>query len=190
MATERERVDIEQPAATEREVKVERTDLERDVNPDPITGEPGAHPVGTGIGAAAGGAAVMGAAAGLGAGPVGAAIGAAVGAIAGGLAGKGVAEAIDPTAEEAYWRENYPTRDYYDESVPYEDIAPAYRYGWESRTRYEGRSFDEAESDLERGWRETSYAGRVGWDKARHAARDAWHRVERAIPGDADKDRR
>jgi len=28
----------------------------------------------------------------------------AVGAVVGGLAGKGVAEMIDPTAEEAYWR--------------------------------------------------------------------------------------
>lgn len=27
-----------------------------------------------------------------------------VGAVLGGLAGKGVAEVIDPTAEEAYWR--------------------------------------------------------------------------------------
>src|SRR5947208_1092212 len=34
-----------------------RVDETADANPDPITGEPGAHPVGVGIGAAAGGAA-------------------------------------------------------------------------------------------------------------------------------------
>lgn len=58
-----------------------------DANRDPITNEPGAHPVGTGLGAAVGGAAA-GAATGAFGGPVGAAIGGVVGAVAGGLAGK------------------------------------------------------------------------------------------------------
>src|SRR5690606_24706226 len=102
---------------------------------DPITGEPGSHPIGAGLGAAAGGAAA-GAAAGSVAGPVGTVVGAIAGGIAGGYAGKAVAEQIDPTAEDAYWREEYPRRDYYDESVAYEDIQPAYRHGWESRGRY------------------------------------------------------
>ncbi len=53
-------------------------------NRDPITGAPGAHPLGTGIGAAAGGIAA-GAAIGAVAGPVGALAGAVVGAVAGGL---------------------------------------------------------------------------------------------------------
>jgi uncharacterized protein (TIGR02271 family) len=67
-------------------------------NRDPITGTPGAHPVGTGVGAVAGGVAA-GAAVGTVAGPIGTAVGAAVGAVAGGLAGKGVAEEVDPTVE-------------------------------------------------------------------------------------------
>lgn len=174
-------------ADSKREVFVNREDMERDANPDPITGEPGAHPVGTGLGAAAGGAAVMGAAAGLGAGPIGAAIGAAVGAVAGGLAGSGVAEAVEPTTEDAYWRENYRHRAYYDENVPYEHIAPAYRYGWESRTRYTDRGFDEAEDELKRGWNETTHAARLAWDRARHATRDAWRRVESSLSEPTDK---
>ena len=61
----------------------------KDQNRDPITGAPGAHPVGTGVGAASGG--VAGAAVGtVVGGPVGAVVGAAVGAIAGGLAGAGL----------------------------------------------------------------------------------------------------
>src|SRR3954447_11610765 len=59
-----------------------------DSNRDPITGEPGAHPVGAGVGAAVGGAAT-GAAAGAVAGPVGAVVGAVAGGVVGGLAGKG-----------------------------------------------------------------------------------------------------
>src|SRR3954469_20482519 len=78
----------------------DRDRTSKDMNPDPITGAPGSHPVGTGVGAAGGGAA--GAAIGSMAGPIGTAVGAVVGAVAGGLAGKGAAEAIDPTAEDAY----------------------------------------------------------------------------------------
>ena len=53
MATERERTTGSE--TTYREVNVDRADVDRDANPDPITGAPGAHPVGTGLGAAAGG---------------------------------------------------------------------------------------------------------------------------------------
>jgi phage tail tape-measure protein len=115
-----------------------------DANRDPISGEPGAHPVGTGVGAAAAGAA-DGAAGGLIVGPAGAAVGAAIGAVAGGLAGKGVAESIDPTVEDAYWRENYAQRPYYDKNSAYEEYQPAYKYGWESQSKYAGRSFGDVD---------------------------------------------
>src|SRR6186997_2081540 len=106
---------------------------DKDTNPDPITGAPGSHPIGTGIGAAGAGAA--GAAIGAVAGPIGAAVGAVVGAVAGGLAGKGVAEAVNPTAEDAYWRENFSTRPYVAQGTAYDEYRPAYQYGWESRAR-------------------------------------------------------
>src|SRR5262245_54217835 len=107
-------------------------DKTADSNRDPLSGEPGAHPVGVGVGAAAGGAAA-GALGGAAAGPIGAAVGAVAGAVAGGYAGKEVAESIDPTLESAYWRENYASRPYTDRNMAYEDYEPAYRYGWESR---------------------------------------------------------
>ena len=92
-------------------------------NLDPITGTPGAHPIGTGVGAALGGAAA-GAATGTIAGPVGTVIGAAVGAIIGGLAGKGVAESIDPTVEDTYWRGNFSSRPYVQTNSDYQDYGP------------------------------------------------------------------
>src|SRR5687767_10858541 len=91
----------------------------KDANRDPITGAPGSHPVGTGLGAAAGGAAA-GAAIGTVAGPVGTAVGMAAGAIVGGLAGKGIAEKIDPTVEDSYWRQNYASRPYVDKNNNYD----------------------------------------------------------------------
>ena len=117
-----------------------------DANRDPITGAPGSHPVGTGVGAALGGAAA-GAAVGTVAGPVGTVAGAAVGAVVGGLAGKGVAEAIDPTSEATYWRENYKSRPYA-KDASFDDYGPAYGYGVSSYVKYPGRSFDDVESDL------------------------------------------
>jgi phage tail tape-measure protein len=161
----------------------------RDRNEDPITGAPGAHPVGTGIGAAAGGAAT-GAVVGSFAGPVGTAVGIAAGAVVGGLAGKAVAEQIDPTAEDAYWRDNYRTRPYVDRDTTYDEYGPAYRYGWESYPRHAGRKFDEAETDLRTGWERAKDKSKLTWDKAKHATRDAWDRVERAMPGDFDRDGR
>src|SRR5688572_10061879 len=110
-------------------------DPKPDANRDPITGTPGAHPVGTGVGAAGAGAAgaAIGAAVG---GPAGAAVGLAAGAIAGGLAGKGAAEAINPTAEEAYWRKNYLNEPYVERTLVYDEYAPAYRTGYEGYSRY------------------------------------------------------
>jgi hypothetical protein len=158
-------------------------------NPDPITKAPGSHPVGTGVGAAAGGAAgigaavVAGAAIGSAVGPVGTAVGAAVGAtvgaVAGGLAGKAVAEEINPTVEETYWRETYLTRPYVTPGTPYEDYGPAYQHGWESHVRHLGKTFVEVERDLEHAWARAKGKSRLKWDQAKAASRDAWDRIDR-----------
>lgn len=150
-----------------------------DTNPDPLTGEHGSHPIGTGVGAALGGAAA-GAAAGAIAGPLGTVAGAVIGGVAGGLAGKSVAEQIDPTVESAYWQQNYRTRPYYRDDVEYEVYEPAYRYGWESRSKYPDRDFDDVASELEKDW-ETYRADdprSLEWEQAHPATRDAWLRID------------
>ena len=144
--------------------------------------------VGTGVGAAGGAAA--GATIGSTAGPVGTVVGGAVGAAAGALAGQGIADAIDPDAENAYWRDHYSSRHYVDSGAPYTEYEPAYRYGWESRMKYADKTYDDVQSDLERGWDRAKGSSKLGWVKAKNAVRDAWHRVERAIPGDFDHDGR
>ena len=150
---------------------------EKHENRDPISGAPGAHPVGTGIGAAAGGMAA-GAAAGSVAGPVGALAGAAVGAVVGGLAGKGIAEKIDPTAEEAYWRTQYAREPYYERGYTFDDYHPGYRTGWEGRARYAGRSYDQVERDLQRDYQRNRGNSQLEWAKNRHAVRAAWDRFD------------
>jgi hypothetical protein len=146
------------------------------------------HPVGAGVGAAAGAAtgAAVGTAVG---GPVGTLVGAAIGAVAGGLVGHGIAEGINPTEEDAYWRESYRTRPYARPDRTYEDYQPAYRYGWESRARYGNRDWNEVEPELGRNWNDYNRgSARQTWDEAKLATKDAWHRVEDRIPGDADRD--
>lgn len=168
-----------------------RTDMNRgaDANRDPITGSPGAHPVGTGVGATGGGAAgaAIGAAVG---GPVGAAIGLAAGAVAGGLAGKGAAEAVNPTVEDAYWRENYSKQTWHDRNYTYDDYQPAFRSGYEGYSRYggTGKTYNEVEPELRSSWETNRGKSRLDWERAKSASRAAWDRVERAMPGDADRD--
>src|SRR3954454_22860196 len=141
-------------------------------NPDPITDQPGSHPVETGIGAAIGGAA-SGMAVGAVAGPVGAAIGAAAGAIAGGLAGKGVGELIDPTTEDNWLRQNFSSRPYVQKGESYENYESAYRYGGQAESQYRGKSFQDVESDLASGWENMKDKAGMTWDRARHAVKDA-----------------
>ena len=150
-----------------------------DTHLDPITGEPGTHPIGTGLGAALGGAAA-GAVTGSVAGPLGTVVGVALGAIVGGLAGKSVAETFDPTLEDDYWRQNYRDRSYVTEGASFDDYGPAYGFGVASWARYPGRSFDELEDDLARDWTSARGRSNLDWAMARGASRDGWGRVSGA----------
>lgn len=159
-------------------------DAGRDENRDPLSGAPGAHPVGVGLGAAAGGAAsgaATGAVIGTVAGPVGtavgAAIGTAVGAIAGGYAGKGIAEAVNPTAEHDYWRNNYRDRPYVNEGDTYDEYSDAYEYGWTAHKEYGHREWADAESDIRSGWEKSKGGARMTWERAKDAIRDSWNRI-------------
>lgn len=151
---------------------------EEELNRDPITGTPGAHPLGTGAGAASGG--VAGAAVGMAVGgPVGGLIGAAVGALAGGLAGKGAAELVNPTAEELFWRETYLREPYYVQGRTYEYYAPGFRAGWEGRVRHDDGTFEQAERDLKAEYNLSKSELDPDWQDVRPAARAAWDRVGR-----------
>ena len=146
--------------------------INADRNPDPITNEPGAHPIGTGIGA------VTGAAAGSIGGPIGTAVGAVVGAVVGGLAGKGAAEAVNPTAEDAHWREHHVNEPYYSDAYTYYDYAPAYRAGYQSAVH--GRAdWAATRSELHQRWEAERESSRLSWLDAEPAAKAAWERADR-----------
>lgn len=134
------------------------------------------HPIGTSVGAAGG--AVTGAAVGTVGGPIGALVGAVVGAFVGGLAGKGAAEAVNPSSEEAYWRDAHARAPYYSDAYTFEDYAPAYRAGYTSRMQGKD-NWNDARTEWERRWDEEHANGRLPWKDAEHAVRSAWERANR-----------
>ena len=147
---------------------------------DPITGAPGAHPLGTGVGATGG--ALAGAAAGSLAGPVGTVVGLVAGAFVGGLGGKAVAEGVNPTEQESYWRANYRGESYYEEGRPYEDYGPAYELGWSGRANW-GGDFAALEPEMASEWEDRRGNSDLEWTRARHAALAAWARADDASYG-------
>jgi len=169
---------VQENKMTDEKMKKTRTATnEEDLNRDPLSGTPGAHPIGTTGGAASG--AVAGGAAGLAVGgPIGGLVGIAAGAVAGGLAGKGVAEMVNPTEEEEYWKDSYRSEPYYMKGKPYEHYAPAYRTGWEGRVLHDGHSFEEAESDLIARYNQTRTEDDVAWNDVKPAVHAAWDRVD------------
>ena len=158
-----------------------------ETNPDPITREHGSHPIGTGVGAAGGGltGAAIGAAVG---GPVGAAIGAVVGGIAGAYSGRGVAEAINPTEEEKYWREHHHKQDWAQGDPDFDNYHPAYKTGYEGVIKYAGKQYHEIESNLARDYEKNDANPAIPWDRARPAVRAAWDRLS-GVTGPRDTDR-
>lgn len=172
----------------------------QELHPDPLSGEPGAHPVAAGVGAAVGGTVAgaalgaagvntaAGAALGAAAGPVGAVVGAVAGGILGGLAGKRVAESTHPLmaqedtywpAEDAYWEKHFRSCPYFRPGESYDDYRPAFRCGWDARVRYPGRPFEDFENELAGDWEVVRGSSPLSWHRARLAARDAWERAER-----------
>ncbi len=161
------------------------TTITKEANHDPITGEPGSHPVGTGVGAL--GAGVAGMAVGAVGGPVGAVIGGIAGAVGGAYAGKGVAESINPTEEDAHWQSNYRNTSYFENDYEYADYAPAYRVGYEGFGRYgsEGKDYHEVEPSLQQDYTQARGGSRLEWEKAKAATRDAWERLKAKTSGAA-----
>lgn len=92
---------------------------------------------------------------------------------------------------EQDFRKDYETN-YAGRGGSFDEYAPAYRYGFDSVGNYRGRSWEDAEPDLQRDW-ERNNPGRE-WARFKNAARRGWQRmsdaIERAMPGDSDHDRK
>ena len=147
------------------------------------------HSIGEGTGAGAG--AIAGAVAGTAiGGPVGTAVGAVVGAIAGAKTGGAIAEAVNPTEYRDHFQNTYTTTSYYNADRDWNDYEPAYQYGYQNYDKYRGQRFEDVEAKLASDWDASRAESRLAWNEAKGAVRDGWHYIERALPGDADRDGR
>lgn len=143
-------------------------------NADPISDEPGAHPIETGIGAAVAGAA-SGLVAGAVAGPMAAAVGVAFGAVAGGYAGKSIGEKIDPTLDDSWLQYQFRSRPYVLVGDEYEDFKSAYRFGGMAESKYGDAGLDLTNEKLRSEW-ESSEGSAMPWSRAREAVKDGYER--------------
>lgn len=81
--------------------------------------------------------------------------------------------ADDDTYFRQDWQANYASL-----GGSYDDYAPAYRYGHEMRSKYQGRNWDDIESDLRSDW-ETRHGsgGSSTWERMKAAVRSGWDRL-------------
>jgi hypothetical protein len=132
------------------------------------------------VGEAAGGVGgvLAGAAAGSVVGPVGTIIGGIVGAMGGWWTGRAVAEAATAitSEDETFYRKHYETSGTSLADKRFEDVRPAYYVGHLATRNpdYKGRSFEEIEPDLRRGWPTDKKYGT--WDSMRAFAREGYTR--------------
>jgi hypothetical protein len=91
--------------------------------------------------------------------------------------------------EDNYWHENFTSRPYALGPDYYDRFRPGYRYGFEAAQHHMGRGWDEAESDLQRGWETYPHRGQApsAWEEIRDAVRDAWDRVVNRRPSGGER---
>jgi len=86
--------------------------------------------------------------------------------------------------DDSYYRNHF-TSNYGTSGSSYDDLAPAYGYGSEMRNKYQGRSWDDAESDLRTDWESRNSGGPSTWEKMKAAVRHGWDKI---TPDDNDDD--
>jgi uncharacterized protein (TIGR02271 family) len=130
--------------------------------------------IGEGVGGVAGAAA--GAAVGSLAGPVGTAIGAIAGAVGGWWSGRAAVDAASSidTTDDDFYRKRFSATG----GRNYDSARPAYQLGHVAghNPDYQGRTFEQIEPDLRRGWTGDVAASSGNWENVRDYAREAYER--------------
>lgn len=111
-------------------------------------------------------------------GPVGTIIGGIAGAVSGWWAGRAISEAASHATDDddTVYREHYTSAARADRQ--YDDVRPAYQLGHIASRNpdYQGRRFDDIETDLRHGWSGDVSQRHGSWDEVRDYARHAYER--------------
>ncbi len=87
------------------------------------------------------------------------------------------ARVVNPTAEDAYWREALQRQAFYRPELSYDDYSPALRVGYTGPVRRGEHDFAQVEPQLCEDWKRVKGRSRLSWPDARPAARAAWNRA-------------
>ena len=84
----------------------------------------------------------------------------------------------DWSSESRYWEEKYSSRPYYSEGKDYTSYEPAYRYGYESFSRYSGQPYGALDQEQLRSDWERAHDNQPGlsWNDAQGPMKDAYER--------------
>jgi hypothetical protein len=137
-----------------------------------------ADQVGEGVGSIGG--MVAGATIGTVAGPIGTLIGGIAGAVGGWWTGRAVTEAASAIShdDDSYYRSHYETSSNRLADRGYEHVRPAYQLGHlaSRNPEYANRSWNEVESDLQRGWNADAKKQYGDWSTVRPYASEGFNR--------------
>jgi gas vesicle protein len=118
-------------------------------------------------------------------GPVGTIIGGIAGAVSGWWAGRAISEAASHATDDddSVYREHYTGAGRADRQ--YDDVRPAYHLGHIAGRNpdYQGRQFDEIETDLRHGWTGDVSQRHGDWNEVRDYARHAYERGRSGTSG-------
>ena len=90
-------------------------------------------------------------------------------------------EHFNPVRENNYWQENWSARPWAHADLGYSHYEPALRYGWESRLKWQGHQWEDAEPHLMKEWEAARGESKSTWQEVKDAVKDAWDRI---TPGD------
>lgn len=112
------------------------------------------------------------------AGPVGTVIGAIAGAVGGWWAGREVAEAAEDYSQEAdmHYRDRFEADESRGRFASYDHARPLYQLGYVASQNpdYAGRSFDDVEPDIRRGWSQDLERQYGSWNDVRGTVSQAY----------------
>ena len=88
-----------------------------------------------------------------------------------------IKKALDPAAEERYWRRNLKKQTWYDPAVPTDEVLAWCQFGWEAAASPDKSSGAAAETESILATRWKRERGTPDWSTVRAAVRSAYDRV-------------
>jgi len=81
------------------------------------------------------------------------------------------------SVENAYWQQNFSSRPYYQVGANYNTYQPAYQYGVNAYSQYNGQPYSAVQTQLQNNWNSARGNSNLTWAQAQKATQDAYERI-------------